>query len=73
MEHARKMQLSAIALNAAVTAKWGVPALKAAMDHLGLFGGPVRRPLLPAGDEAMRALVELLNDKTVNLYKSNEQ
>ncbi len=73
MEHARKMQLSAIALNAAVTSKWGVPALKAAMDHLGLYGGPVRRPLLPAGDDTMRALIELLDDKTVDLYKTIEE
>jgi len=72
MDRARRMQLSAIALNGAVTSKWGVPALKAAMDHLGLYGGPVRRPLLPAGDEIMRALTELLNDEAVNIYTINE-
>ncbi len=72
LDRARRMQLSAIALNAAVTSKWGVPALKAAMDHLGLYGGPVRRPLMPAGGETIRELTGLLNDRTVNLYKGNE-
>ena len=45
MESARKIQQSVIQLNTAVTRKWGIPALKAAMDHVGLYGGPARRPL----------------------------
>jgi 4-hydroxy-2-oxoglutarate aldolase len=46
-ERAREIQLRLIPPNIAVTRRWGVPGLKAAMDRLGLYGGPVRAPLLP--------------------------
>lgn len=42
---ARTMQLNLIRPNTAVTRGWGVPALKAAMDILGLYGGDPRAPL----------------------------
>jgi len=42
---ARSIQLRMIKLNTTVTRGWGVPALKAAMDMLGLFGGDPRAPL----------------------------
>jgi 4-hydroxy-2-oxoglutarate aldolase len=59
---ARKMQQKVIPLNTAVTASWGVPALKAAMDHLGIYGGPVRRPLLPLKEDISEKLVKLLTE-----------
>ncbi|MBE0678506.1 MAG: dihydrodipicolinate synthase family protein [Bacteroidales bacterium] len=68
---ARALQHSIIALNAAVTARWGVPALKAAMDHLGLFGGHVRRPLLPLSEEIKKQLVEMMGENGLILYKDN--
>ena len=51
-------------LNTAVTRKWGVPALKAAMDYLGMYGGTVRKPLLPITETINKQLVELI-DKTL--------
>lgn len=38
----------------AVTAQFGVPGLKAALEKVGYYGGPVRGPLLPLpkADEA---------------------
>ena len=33
-----------------VTAKFGVPGLKVAMEWFGFYGGPVRSPLQPASD-----------------------
>jgi 4-hydroxy-2-oxoglutarate aldolase len=59
---ARNMQQKVIPLNTAVTASWGVPALKAAMDQLGIYGGPVRRPLLPLKEDISEKLVKLLNE-----------
>ncbi len=70
IEHARSLQHAAIALNTAVTSRWGVPALKAAMDHLGLYGGPVRRPLLPVSEEVRKDIVEMVNDKRVIAFKN---
>ncbi len=60
MQEAREQQLKIIALNNAVTRKWGVPALKEAMDQLGLFGGPSRKPLLPVDEQTRKQLQQLL-------------
>ncbi len=47
LEGARAIQLAMIGPNRAVTARFGVPGLKAALDMLGYYGGPVRGPLQP--------------------------
>lgn len=47
IEEARAQQLRFLPVNRAVTARWGIPGLKAAMDLLGWFGGPPRPPLGP--------------------------
>jgi len=45
-EKAREIQGRLIPVNAAVTTRFGIPGLKAALDLLGMYGGPVRSPLL---------------------------
>jgi 4-hydroxy-2-oxoglutarate aldolase len=55
-KEARDLQVRLAPLNTAVTARWGVPALKAAMDMMGLYGGPVRLPLLPIDDDTRKQL-----------------
>lgn len=59
---ARKLQKSILALNAAVTSKYGVAGLKAAMDMLGYFGGLPRRPMLPVGDSEKAELRGILTE-----------
>jgi len=59
-EKAREIQVRMIPVNTAVTRGWGVPALKAAMDMLGLYGGPVRPPLLPLSKTLSRELRAIL-------------
>jgi 4-hydroxy-2-oxoglutarate aldolase len=56
MPEARRLQLPLIEANGAVTARFGVPGLKAAMDMLGYYGGPVRSPLLALTEEENTAL-----------------
>jgi len=68
-DKAREYQLLAVDLNTAVTRKWGVPALKAAMDHLGMYGGPVRKPLLPITSQINMQLIELI-DRTITEFNS---
>jgi len=60
LEKARELQYRAIPINHAVTRKWGIPALKAAMDHLGMYGGPVRAPLQSLDETSKSELLELL-------------
>lgn len=47
-DEARRLQLAILELNNAVTAKYGVPGLKAALDLLGYYGGAPRLPLQAA-------------------------
>lgn len=63
-EHAEAARLQAIAapLHRAIVARFGVPGVKAALDLLGLAGGPPRSPLRELGpgergmvEEAMKA------------------
>ncbi|MDJ0984596.1 MAG: dihydrodipicolinate synthase family protein [Desulfobacterales bacterium] len=48
LDAARQLQLKMLPVNQAVTAVYGVPGLKKAMDMLGYFGGDPRLPLLPS-------------------------
>jgi 4-hydroxy-2-oxoglutarate aldolase len=47
LDEARRLQASLLDLNRLVTAHHGVAGLKAALDMLGMYGGPVRGPLQP--------------------------
>jgi 4-hydroxy-2-oxoglutarate aldolase len=62
-QRAAELQRRVVALNNLVTREGGVPALKAAMDLLGLSGGQPRPPLLPADagmlERLQQALLEL--------------
>lgn len=62
MDAARELQTRMIPVNAAVTARWSVPGLKAAMDFLGMYGGPVRPPLLSTPEETCKILETILLD-----------
>ena len=59
-EEAKKLQLKMIPVNNAVTAVYGVPGLKAALDMLGYYGGEPRLPLLPASDKERLEIKEIL-------------
>jgi 4-hydroxy-2-oxoglutarate aldolase len=47
IREARDLQMKMIDSNNAVTSRWGIPGLKAALDMMGLYGGDPRPPLLP--------------------------
>ena len=53
---ARQLQRLMIPIAVAVTSGHGVPGLKAAMQLVGLTGGPPRPPLSPASDSAIAQL-----------------
>jgi 4-hydroxy-2-oxoglutarate aldolase len=60
IEAARTLQLRMLPVNTAVTATYGVPGLKAALDLLGYFGGDPRPPLLPACEKERGEIREIL-------------
>ena len=62
LKRARNLQLRLIPANAAVTTKFGIPGLKAAMDLIGMYGGPVRPPLLPLEQQEKDELKSILRE-----------
>lgn len=60
IEASRQVQHQAMALNAAVTTRFGVAGLKFVMDELGLYGGPVRPPLLPLPESAKPEIRQII-------------
>ena len=65
IEAARALQIRMLPVNTAVTATYGVPGLKAALDMLGYFGGDPRPPLLPASEKERSEIEAIL--KTAGL------
>ncbi len=59
-DEAASVQRGLIAVNTAVTAQFGVPGLKAALDALGYYGGPVRSPLRPLDELDIQVLKAIL-------------
>ena len=64
-DEARRLQLKIIPSNTAVTARFGVPGLKRALDWLGYYGGPVRSPLGPLNDEQAAVLRTILAEAEI--------
>jgi 4-hydroxy-2-oxoglutarate aldolase len=59
-DQAAELQRRMIPVNAAVTARFGIAGLKAALDMLGYYGGPVRPPLLDLTEGERQALGDIL-------------
>lgn len=66
-DEASRLQGKLIPLNKAVTSKYGVPGLKAAMDMLGYFGGEPRSPLISLGSAEREDIKSIL--KTTRLLE----
>lgn len=60
-DEARDLQLKLLDINNAVTARWGVAGLKAALEILGLYGGAPRKPMLPLGEQERKLLADILS------------
>lgn len=67
LDAARELQLKMIPVNQALTATYGVPGLKTAMDMLGYFGGDPRLPLLPSSEQERSEIKNIL--KKADLLK----
>jgi len=61
-EKARTLQMKIMEINAAVTVKWGIAGLKAALDLIGYYGGPTRKPLRPLAPELKSQLEAILRN-----------
>jgi 4-hydroxy-2-oxoglutarate aldolase len=62
LQRAAELQVCIVGLNNLVTREGGVPALKAALDLLGLDGGAPRPPLMPADTQMRERLHQALSE-----------
>jgi 4-hydroxy-2-oxoglutarate aldolase len=64
-ETAQALQRKLTPLARAVTVRYGIGGLKAALEMIGFYGGSVRAPLEDAGAEARREIARLLEEAGV--------
>lgn len=62
---ALELQKKMLPVNKAITAKYGVAGLKAAMDMLGYFGGEPRAPLSVLNDSDKQIIKQILNNAKI--------
>jgi len=62
LDEAAELQRRMIPVNNAVTGRFGIAGLKAAMDMLGYYGGPVRSPLLDLTESERQTLGAILRE-----------
>jgi 4-hydroxy-2-oxoglutarate aldolase len=60
IEKGRELHLRMLPVNLAITSRFGVSGLKAALDMVGYYGGAPRQPLLPLDSERRRELESIL-------------
>lgn len=65
IDKARKLQAAMIPVNTAVTSRWGVPALKSAMQSIGLYGGMARKPIQAINKDVKEQLLALLKQNKI--------
>jgi 4-hydroxy-2-oxoglutarate aldolase len=66
-DDAAESQRAITPLSAEIVGRMGVAGVKAAMDRVGLAGGPVRMPLVPLGPEDSVRVDALLRDARVTI------
>lgn len=59
---ARKLAQHVVPMGKMLGPQYGIAGLKYVMDQLGYYGGPVREPLIPAGEAARHDLDKMLFD-----------
>ena len=69
LTQARILQHRLIPANAAVTSRFGISGLKAALDFMGMYGGPVRSPLLPLNERQTEELKKILGEAGISITR----
>jgi 4-hydroxy-2-oxoglutarate aldolase len=72
IERARQLQSKLTPFAAAVTTRFGIGGLKAALDKSGYVGGVVRTPLEVPSEEQRKEILELLNEVACNPKQQSE-
>ena len=70
MKEAMELQSKLLPVSDALTRRFGVPGLKAALDSKGMKGGPCRSPLLPVSDEVKNEIIKILDNSGLDKYET---
>jgi 4-hydroxy-2-oxoglutarate aldolase len=70
MKEAMELQSRLLPVSDALTRRFGVPGLKAALDSKGMRGGPCRSPLLPVSEEVKKEIMSILDDSGLDKYET---
>jgi 4-hydroxy-2-oxoglutarate aldolase len=62
IDSGRELHLRMLPVNLAITTRFGISGLKAALDMVDYYGGPPREPLLPLDPERRQELRTILQD-----------
>jgi 4-hydroxy-2-oxoglutarate aldolase len=71
MNEAAELQKSLIDVNKAITSKYGVAGLKAALDLIGFYGGLPRSPLKGLNDTQIEDLKSILSEANIKVTVEN--
>ncbi|MDO5115250.1 MAG: dihydrodipicolinate synthase family protein [Synergistaceae bacterium] len=69
MEEAVALQKRLLPVSDAITRRFGIPGLKAALEARGMTGGPCRRPLLPISEADKAELLGIINASGLDEYE----
>jgi len=70
IDTAMNLQARLTPVSDAITTRWGIPALKAALESRGMVGGPCRLPLQTAPEEIKHRLLMILDDSGLDKYET---
>lgn len=70
MEKAMDLQRRLLPVSDAITTRYGIPALKAALESRGMVGGPCRLPLLPVSEEVRKEVLDILDNSGLDQYET---
>lgn len=70
MKEAMELQAKLLPVSDAITRRFGIPGLKAALDSKGMIGGPCRSPLLPASEEVKKEIMDILERSGLDQYET---
>ncbi|NLW62337.1 MAG: dihydrodipicolinate synthase family protein [Synergistaceae bacterium] len=70
IKDAMELQAKLLPVSDALTRRFGVPGLKAALDSKGMRGGPCRLPLLPASEEVKKEIMTILDNSGLDKYET---
>ena len=67
---AMELQAKLLPVSDALTRRFGVPGLKAALDSKGMRGGPCRSPLLPVSEDVKKEIMAILDNSGLDKYET---